>query len=313
MSFVKSALVSAALVATPTVVAAVPYSNLVVFGDSLVDAGNVSIITGGAVPNPAQGYFMGRFTNGPDFTDFLNQQIEGSFTTASLAGGDNYAFGGARIVDNSTFAAGGDAIPDLDFQVAAYLAATGGSADAEALHTINMAGNDIFAIGRGETGPFTQEEYIAFAASRIVANVDALDDAGARKILVMGVPNLGATGSVELETAILAGLAAAELEAEIFNFSYFDFFTTLQTNPSALGLPVQDTTVNCIDVREVVDGEIDCTGIFSFDGVHFTAPIHEALFREVADLVGIQQVPAPGALALFGIGLIGIGIRRRVR
>ena len=32
-------------------------TNLYVFGDSLVDAGNISIVTGGALPNPAQGYF----------------------------------------------------------------------------------------------------------------------------------------------------------------------------------------------------------------------------------------------------------------
>ncbi len=312
MSVIKTALLSAAVAAIPVAAGAVPYSDQIVFGDSLVDAGNISILTGGTVPNPAQGYFMGRFTNGPDFTDFLNVEIEGDFTTASLAGGDNYAFGGARIVNNSAFPAGADAIPDLDFQVGTYLAGVGGIADAGALYTINMGGNDIFAVGRGETGPFTQAEYIALAAERVVANVNALDDAGARRILVMGVPNLGATGSVELETAILAGLAASDLEAEIFNFSYFGFFNTLLTDPSSLGLPAQDTTVNCIDVREVVDGDIDCTGIFSFDGVHFTAPIHEALFREVADLVGIVQVPAPGALLLFGLGALGLGLRRRL-
>lgn len=32
-------------------------TNLYVFGDSLVDAGNVSVSTGGVIPSAAQGYF----------------------------------------------------------------------------------------------------------------------------------------------------------------------------------------------------------------------------------------------------------------
>ena len=46
------------------------YSSLTVFGDSLVDAGNIRKLGFGA--DPAQGYFDGRFTNGYDYTDLLS-------------------------------------------------------------------------------------------------------------------------------------------------------------------------------------------------------------------------------------------------
>jgi outer membrane lipase/esterase len=40
------------------------YTSLTVFGDSLVDAGNLFIANGGTRPDPALGYFEHRFTNG---------------------------------------------------------------------------------------------------------------------------------------------------------------------------------------------------------------------------------------------------------
>ena len=305
MSFAKNLLGGLCMAAATSVAApahAVPYSDLYVFGDSLVDAGNVFVLTGGTTPDPAEGYFEGRFTNGPDFTDLLGAQITGSFTTPSLLGGNNFAFGGARIVDN-----GG--IPDLDLQVATYLTRSGGTADPDALYAINVAGNDIFALQRGDTAGLSEEEYLELATNTVVANVQQLSMAGAGNILLMGVPNAGVPVAIQLENMILSQLAAAEIEAELFNFSYFDFFGTVMNNPSALGLPPQDLTTTCMEARPVVDGEIDCTGIFSFDGVHFTAEIHEPLFREVADLVGVP-VPEPAAFLLLGLGALTLAARQ---
>ena len=78
------------------------YTSLTVFGDSLVDAGNIRALGLGA--NPAQGYFMGRFTNGYDYTDLLSIALFGTPTMPSLgplAGGTNFAYGGARASNTS--------------------------------------------------------------------------------------------------------------------------------------------------------------------------------------------------------------------
>jgi len=60
----RSLLLSLA-VGLPLSVLAGPFSSLFVFGDSLSDTGNVSILTGGAFPDPSQPYFNGRFSDGP--------------------------------------------------------------------------------------------------------------------------------------------------------------------------------------------------------------------------------------------------------
>ena len=101
---------TAAVLARSPAIAKRP-SQLIVFGDSLVDSGNVTAAVGSDIFNPvARGYFPGRFTNGPDYNDLLNQRFFGSFMTPSLLGGTNYAFGGARYLDS------GDAVPDLAAQ-----------------------------------------------------------------------------------------------------------------------------------------------------------------------------------------------------
>ena len=133
----------AATLAVSRVAAAPIPSQLVIFGDSLVDAGNVFLATGGFAPsnvynNPSRGYFPGRFTNGPDYTDLLSLRLYGQYTAPSLAGGSNYAYGGATYVANA------DPVPDLAAQYAQYTA--GHSIDPNALYIINLGGNDVFTL-----------------------------------------------------------------------------------------------------------------------------------------------------------------------
>ena len=117
------------------------YTSLTVFGDSLVDAGNAFIASGGRAASPAGGYFMGRFTNGYDYTDLLSQSLFGTPTVASLAGGNNYGFGGARATTTSPQ-------PDLIEQLAQFQG-SGKSADANGLYVLTFGGNDVFAAQGG--------------------------------------------------------------------------------------------------------------------------------------------------------------------
>jgi len=66
----------------------------------LADAGNVSLATSGAIPN-SNIYYQGRFPSGPIWVDTLAKYPGQPAIQPSLAGGLDYAFGGATVADNN--------------------------------------------------------------------------------------------------------------------------------------------------------------------------------------------------------------------
>lgn len=284
------------------------YSGLYVFGDSLVDAGNISIFTGGARPNESLGYFDGRFTNGFNYPDLLSASLFGTVTTPSIAGGNNYAFGGARVVNH------GDAVPDLQAQLNFYAAAAGGAGDPDALYILNFGGNDIFGLLSGATGGLTATAYADAVVSTYAGGVQFLDGLGARNILITGIPNATEPVAYQLDARLQSALDSLVLGADttLLRYSYLDFFARLQANPAALGLPPLDTTTSCLQARTPGPG-IDCTGIFSFDGTHPTAAVQAALARDINDQFGIVPEPATWVMLIGGFGLVGAALRSRRR
>src|SRR5687768_11182352 len=69
------------------------FSQVIIFGDSLSDAGNVHEATNGLIPGPP--YYNGRFSNGPTYAEVLTANL-GLSAAPSFHGGTNYAVGGAR-------------------------------------------------------------------------------------------------------------------------------------------------------------------------------------------------------------------------
>src|SRR6478735_2958703 len=67
------------------------YSQVVVFGDSLSDTGNVNNQTFGISPGSA--YYQGRFSNGPLWVEDLATSLGVAAPTYSRGGGRDYAFG----------------------------------------------------------------------------------------------------------------------------------------------------------------------------------------------------------------------------
>ncbi len=313
---------AAALIATSLVAAApaaavgIKPSQIVAFGDSLVDAGNIFLATGGYAPtniynNPSRGYFPGRFTNGPDYTDLLNQRLYGSYLTPSLAGGSNYAYGGARIVTDL------DPVPDLTAQLATYFTRSGNSADANALYIINAGGNDVFGLQSGSYGAYPDAaSYRTALLDTLAGGIQALSTRGATRILVTGIPNLTATG-IALDAQVQARLDAIEpglAGTQLLRFSYLNFFAAVGANPAAFGIGPFTQPGNCRDSRTVVNGQIDCTGFFSFDGTHPTAEVQRAIFGQVLGITNLASVPEPASWTLLigGFAAVGTMMRRRV-
>jgi phospholipase/lecithinase/hemolysin len=286
-------------------------NGLVVFGDSLVDAGNVFVATAGFTPSAAQGYYQGRFNNGLNYVDYLQIRLAGGVTMPSLLGGSNYAFGGARAVGN---AFGGFPVPGLPQQLAAFQAASGGVADPDKIYVINFGGNDLFGLGSGDTGGLTPTQFTGLLISNTVNAVQTLDSMGARRILVTGIP-VGGVAGVAIENLLQSSLTAIEpgLDAKLYRFSYLDFYARFNADPTAYNFPTPvNYTTPCIAAQPVVNGKINCAGYFSFDGTHFTAQVQRGIARDIVQVLGVPE-PSSWAMLIAGFGLVGAVMRQRQR
>ena len=290
------------------------YTSVTVFGDSLVDAGNLYIANGGTRPDPKLGYFQNRFTNGYDYPDLLSIDLFGVPTTPSLAGGTNFAFGGARVVDT------GDGIPDLEAQISAFTA-SGRPIDTNGLYILNFGGNDVFGAKgvfgqEGAIGSFpTIDAYLRAAASQYVAGVQTLNDLGARNIFMTDFPLAGDPFTIAANGYLTAAIATLSLDADtdLLFYSLSDFNRRALTNFSSLGLPPQRADINCLEAGAQATG---CVGIFSFDGVHPTAAVQAAGYRDINQRFGLTSVvpePSTWAMMLVGFGLLSACLRYRRR
>jgi outer membrane lipase/esterase len=304
------------LLCTPALAArdTAQYSSITVFGDSLVDAGNLYLSNGGTRPDPALGYFKNRFTNGYNYPDLLSLALFGTPTTPSLLGGNNYAFGGARIVDT------GDAIPDLGAQLATFMD-QGSGIDPNGLYIMNFGGNDVFG-AKGVFGPVGAigsypdiSSYLQAAATEYVEGVQTLLGLGARNILITDFPLAGDPLTIEangyLQTA-LSGLVVED-DASLFLYSLSAFNVQALTNPGSLDLPPLRADTNCVAERAQATG---CAGIFSFDGVHPTAAAQAAGYRDMVHrfgLTSVQAVPEPSSWLMMLGGFLCVGAAMRSR
>jgi len=289
---------------------ALPFSNLYVFGDSLVDAGNTQQLVvglGGTDPTPAAaGYFSGRFTNGITFADALNVAIEGTNSVRSLAGGDNFSFGGARARNDGT------GVPDLAAQVFQFNTAHSGSADPNALYLINVGGNDIFDI---LSNPSQAAAITSAVVAAISTSVLTLKNMGAQNILFVGVGDVGSPPSANgLETQgrnasiALNSAIQANLPAGTTFFDTIGFYDAVNANPALYGLPVGLLTeVSCLNGGGAPPaGPPTCDAYTFFDSTHPTTQISQVLGERL-----IQVVPEPGTGLLLALGIAAIATRRR--
>ncbi len=319
----KKFVFAAGIAAVSAAAQAAPFSTLYVFGDSLVDAGNTQLaILGAGLPDPApasSGYFQGRFTNGLNYVDYLQRNLNGQNTVASLAGGNNFSFGGALARNN------GDLIPDLAAQVGAFFARSGGTADPNALYIVNVGGNDLFAAANT---PSLIPTFAADTIGVINAQIRALNMAGARNILVTGLPNVGGSPIVTSQGALASAGARAlsvnfnalfqasldglmlESGTTLYRFDYISFFDNVTANLSAFGLPANLNTTTPCTVAQPNNATPNCTPFAFFDSVHPEARFQELAFFSIAQTTGI---PEPMTWGLMGLGLAGLGLARRKR
>ena len=168
------------------------FPQIYIFGDSLSDTGNLASLVG-PLPPP---YYQNRISNGPVAVDTL-AGLYGLEANASLhligpAVGPNYAVAGAR--------AGGDEAIDLATQVTLFLANHGLQAPADALYVVMIGGNDVRDARDAETR-IQARAIVRRAVRRIGMALASLSAAGARRFLVVNVPDIGAIPETRLLAA----------------------------------------------------------------------------------------------------------------
>ena len=292
------------------------FSSVVVFGDSLTDSGNIARLNG--LPPGTS------FTTNPDpvWAEIVAQAF-GASGTNSLDGGTNYAWGGACVnpagpCENSP--------PTTAQQISQHF--SGGNADPDTLYMIWAGANDISAVdGENQSDAQGALDGTLKAAEAYVDQIRGLQDAGARYVVVLNLPDIGKTidaqsagpeaaaglsaltqaynealdtGLGSLEHGIIPINASALMEeilADPENYGFTnidDIACTPGSNPLRPGGGIESLVCGPTDSGYLSPPKTDETYLFA-DGFHPSGPGHAV----IASMV-ISTLEAPVQVSLGG-------------
>ena len=300
------------------------YTALFAFGDSLSDAGNDWIVDGNT--DPVSPYYQGHFSNGLTWVEDLSNMLGLGTLKPSLAGGNDFAFGGA---ETGPTAVEGVNPGDLLFQVAQYAALhpkpVGG-----ALYTLDIGGNDIFKaldeFHAGQISPSVAGTAIAQAEANTVHAVESLFALGARNLLFYEVPDLGLAPHLSAEgpawqnlasglaksfdQTVLSDLVPLEhLGLKVYDLPTYADLDLVASKPSYFATQYGITFTNVTNMGWTGNFTSSSSGNLSpfyqdylfFDSVHPTALAHQL----TAD-IAYHTLPVTPSFAMPAVGLAGI-------
>ena len=275
------------------------FKQMVVFGDSLVDTGNVFTATGGFPPPPV-GYDNGRFTNGDVWVETLADALNADSIdnkidppTPFLLGGSNFAFGGTNTGSGVTPPMPPDdpgGSPNLSTQVGIYLSTLGPEL------TVPDPSKTLFVLSAGSNDFLRSVQANASApAESIAQDIVTLAAFGARHFLVPNLARLGQTpasqGTADLHPfrgvfapVTLGALTSDQLDglATTFNDALDDQLDALET-VALPSLGLNQVEINRLDVKGIFDAILANPAGFGFDNAvdPFVATFNPLTFGDV--------------------------------
>lgn len=271
------------------------FNEIIAFGDSLSDAGNLHQHFPQWSPIPP--YSDGRYSNGPNWIDRLAERVGAEPLVPSELGGNNYAWGGATARGHNFFEdfTGDIDIPDLSDQTAEFF--DNGGPINDQLVTVWAGHNDFWA-------KFGARRDADLSADSVAAQVISLLDAGVQSLLVLNLSvheRIGVSFVPEFNLALadrVDELRSAYPTTAIYEFDYSAFMDLIVADPALFGLTeplapaCRDCGLGSRGVRIVRNPDEH----FFWDDAHISAKGNQLL----ADAVYRQFFALPGDLNLNG-------------
>lgn len=262
-----------------------PYTEIIVFGDSLTDTGNRACDFWKYHAPP---YYDCRYSNGPVWIEYLAENLDLPIPIASENGGTNYAYGGAtsgaiRYLTPSY---------DMDVQMQYYL--NNHSARSDQLFVIWIGTNDFNA---GQTDPTA-------SVNMTISHITTLVMAGAKNFLVVNLsfhqfynmpffsPSLEPLID-QFNNELSEGLSELRIgfdNLSIYELDYSSLVDAILLDPEEFGL-LNVTDPACADcgygfsTYVPVDIVSNPEEYFFWDDIHLSTSFHQILGKAAFDIL----------------------------
>ncbi len=271
-----------------------PLTNMVVFGDSLSDNGNLFEYMHHQLPQTPP-YFDGRFSDGPIWVEHLAQSY---FNTDAALHLKDYAFGGAGVLSEQN---DDEELFTLKREINTYLLAHNNQADPNSMFFVWIGGNNYLGV------PDDVNETVNEVVNGIESGLERLVKMGAKHLTLVNLPDLSktplakvldaepqfATYSETHNKALLAmfeKLREAHPEVQWLFFDTNQIFSDIYAHPADYGFnQIQETCYDALvqptspktvlnmvsSVHPKQNHPQNCDGYFFFDLIHPTKQVHQ--------------------------------------
>ena len=241
------------------------YGAIYAFGDSLSDAGNLSITTGaaGATEPVSPPYFEQKyspangtvFSNGPTWAQDLSIALGLGTLKPNLIGGTDFAYGGAETggVPQNANEPQLTAI-SLPAQLTAFQTEVS-KPSATALYTVSIGANDLLDIlSNPSLSAQQQATDVTDSVTNEISFINKLITGGAKNLSVLNVPDLGKTPDVMTGAVNNSNTPSATLDALASQLSA-QYNTSLIDQLAAIA-KADAINVNVVDSYSLIDNAI---------------------------------------------------------